>query len=131
VLGEQTGSATMRDWARRELNGYAGRTRCRTTVTFPRRYLVGSPDARTGLMTAAWPGVYCVPHGDDRSASSPSTAAQTAIGEGIFALLEPISRWVAVRLVVELLVFPVPCHNSHTGSELVFSVHVRPLFGIR
>jgi transposase len=26
---------------------------------------------------------------------------------------------------------PVPCHNSHTGSELVFSVLVRPLFGIR
>jgi hypothetical protein len=25
----------------------------------------------------------------------------------------------------------VPCHNSHTGSELVFSVLVRPLFGIR
>jgi DNA-binding transcriptional LysR family regulator len=26
---------------------------------------------------------------------------------------------------------PVPCHNSHTGSELVFSVFVRLLSGTR
>ena len=35
VLGGQAGSEKMRDWARQELNGYAGAERCRTTAMFP------------------------------------------------------------------------------------------------
>jgi hypothetical protein len=78
------------------------------TVTLLERGSDNAPRPGTAVEVAWLDGhpVATTTFWDDRSASSSATAAPTAIGEGIFALLEPISRWVAVRLVVELLASP-------------------------
>jgi hypothetical protein len=42
-----------------------------------------------------------------------------------------LSRREEMWKTTEILILPVPCQNSRTGSELVFSVIVRLLSGTR